>query len=105
MLVRLACRDELAAAFRVELGLDLLEGDAGELAVVVGEELRHEVIVNRNALVHGVFLFPRRRLHLFEAGAHDNIDLSAAEAARRAAAVHRGIAAAEHDYALADLAD
>ena len=102
--VRLAGRHQLAAALGVVLGLHLLEGDAGELAVVVGEFLRHQVIVDRDALVHGVFLFPRRRLHFLEARAHHHVDLLAAEPARRAAAVHGGIAAAEHDHALADLA-
>ena len=59
--------------------------------------------MDRDALVHGVFLFPRRRLHLLEARAHHHVDLLAAEPARRAAAVHGGVAAAEHDHALADL--
>jgi len=49
------------------------------------------------------FLLPRRRLHLLEAGAHDHLDVLAAETAGGAAAIHRGVAAAEHDDALADL--
>src|SRR6185312_10064697 len=57
------------------------------------------------ALVLRVFLLPRRGLHLLEAGAHDHVDLLATEAAGRAAAVHRGVAAAEHDDAAADLRD
>ena len=52
-----------------------------------------------------VFLFPGGRLHLLEAGTHDHLDVLAAEAARGAAAIHRGVAAAEHDHALADLVD
>ncbi len=55
--------------------------------------------------MHGVLLFPGGRLHLLEAGAHDDFDVLAAEPARGAAAIHRGIAAAEHDDALADLVD
>ena len=55
--------------------------------------------------MHGVLLFPGGRLHLLEAGAHDDLDVLAAEPARGAAAIHRGIAAAEHDDALADLVD
>ena len=55
--------------------------------------------------MHGVLLFPGGRLHLLEAGAHDHLHVLAAEAARGAAAVHRGVAAAEHDDALADLVD
>ncbi len=105
MLIRLAGRHQLAAALGVEFGLHLLEGDAGELAVLVGELLRHQVIVDRDALVHGVFLFPRRRLHFLEAGAHHHLHVLAAEPARGAAAVHGGVAAAEHDHALADLGD
>ena len=62
---------------------DLLEHHAGELAVVVGEFLRHEVVEDRDALVHRVFLLPGRRLHLVEAGAHDDLDVLAAEAPRR----------------------
>ena len=46
-----------------------------------------------------------RRLHLLVAGAHDHLDVLAAEAARGAAAIHRGVAAAEHDDALVDRGD
>ncbi len=105
MLVGLAGRHQVAAAFGVELGLDLFEGHAGELAVVVDEFLRHEEIVDRDVLVHGVLLLPGGRLHLLEAGAHDHPHVLAAEPARGPAAVHGGIAAAQHDHALADLAD
>ncbi len=55
--------------------------------------------------MHGVLLFPGRRLHFFEAGAHDDFHVLAAEPARGPAAIHGGIAAAEHDDALADLVD
>ena len=103
MLLRLAGGNELAPALGVVLGLHLLEGDAGELAVFVREFLRHEEIVDRDALVHGVFLFPRRRLHFLEAGAHHHVDLLAAEPAGGAAAIHGGVAAAKHDDAFADL--
>ena len=51
MLVGLAGRDQLAAALGVVFRLHLLEGDAGELAVLVGEFLRHEIIMDRDALV------------------------------------------------------
>src|SRR5262249_37573764 len=43
--------------------------------------------------------------HLVEAAAHDHLDIVGAEPARGAAAVHRGVAAAQHDHALADLVD
>ena len=70
-----------------------------------GEFLRHEEIEDRDVFVHGVFLFPGGRLHLLEARAHDDFHVLAAEPARGAAAIHRGVAAAEHDDALADLVD
>ena len=35
-----------------------------------------------------------------EPGTHDDPDILAAEPTRRAAAIHRGVAAAEHDHAL-----
>ena len=66
------------------------------------ERLGHEVVVDRDALVHRVFLLPRRRLHFVEAGAHDDLHFLAAQAARRAAAVHGRVAATEHDHPLAD---
>ena len=52
-----------------------------------------------------ILLLPRRGLHLVEAAAHDDLHVARAEAARRAAAVHRGVAAAEHDDARADPLD
>ena len=103
MLIGLAGRHQLAAALGVVFGLHLLEHHAGEPAVLVGELLRDEEIEDRNVLVHGVLLLPGRRLHLLEAGAHDDLHVLAAEAARGAAAIHGGVAAAEHDHALADL--
>ena len=105
VLIRLAGRHEVAPALVVAYRLHLLEQHAGELAVVVGEFLRHHEIEDRDVLVDGVLLFPRRRLHLLEAGTHDHLDVLAAEAARGAAAVHRGVAAAEHDDALVDRGD
>ena len=105
VLVGLAGRHQIAAALGVALRLHLLEHDAGELAVLVGEFLRHQEIEDRDVLVHRVLLFPGRRLHLLEAGAHDDLHVLAAEPARGAAAIHRGVAAAEHDDALADLGD
>ena len=105
VLVGLAGGNELAAPLGVVLGLDLLEHHAGEPAVLVGEFLRHQEIEDRDALVHGILLLPRRGLHLLEAGADHDGDLLAAEAARGTAAIHGGVAAAEHDDAPADLGD
>src|SRR5581483_335760 len=49
--------------------------------------------------------FSHGLLHFLVAGAHDHLDVLAAQPARAAAAIHRGVAAAEHDRALADFAD
>ena len=72
------------------------------LPFVVRDRLRHEEVVDRDALVRRVLLLPRRRLHLVEARAHDDLHVLAAQPLRAAAAVHRGVAAAQHDDALAD---
>src|SRR6266446_1793792 len=101
MLVGLARRHQIAAAALVDC-LDLLEHHAGELSGLDDEFLRHQVIQDRNPLVLRVLLLPRARFHLLEAGAHDHLDVLAADTLRGPAAVHRGIAAAEHDDALAD---
>src|SRR6266700_3425753 len=101
----LAGRHEVAPAFLVVFRLDLLEQDAGELAVLMGELDGHEKIEDRDALVRRVLFLPGRGLHLLEARAYDDGNLLAAEAARGAAAIHRRVAAAEHDDAAADLVD
>ena len=101
-LVGLAGRNQLAAARGVALRLDLLEPHARDPAVVVRHRLGHQVVQDGDALVLRILLFPRRRLHLVEARAHDHLDVVAAESPRRAAAVHRRIAAAQDDHALAD---
>src|SRR5262249_55356928 len=98
-------RYQLPPSFVVVMGFDLLEGDAGELALVVGEGLGHVVVDDGNPLVHRVFLLPRRGLHLLEARTHDDLDVLAPEPARAAAAVHRRVASAQHDHSLADAID
>src|SRR5205085_3630914 len=60
-------------------------------------------IENRDILVEDVLLLPGARFHLLKTGTHDHLDVFAAEAARGAAAIHRGVAAAEHDHAATDL--
>ena len=86
-------------------GPHLLEQYAGETAAFVGEFLGNQIVENRDVLVDRILLLPRGRLHLVKAAAHDHFDVLAAKAPRRAAAIHRGIAAAEHDHAPADLVD
>ena len=101
--VGLAGGQQAAAAFVVVSRGDLFEQHAGELAALVGEFLGHEEVEDRDVLVHRVLLLPGRRLHLLEAGTDDDLDVGAAEPAGGPAAVHRGVAAAEDDDALADL--
>ena len=62
----------------------------------------HQEVEDGDALAQRILLLPGRGLHLLEAGADDDLDMLAAEAAGGAAAIHRGVAAAEHDDALAD---
>ena len=52
--------------------------------------------------MRGIFLFPRAGFHFFKARTHDYLDVFAAQTFRRTAAVHRRIAATEHNHALAD---
>src|SRR5205807_10326634 len=101
----LARRYELPTAVLILLRRDFLECDAGQLAVVVRERLGNEIVMDRDALVHRILFFPRRCFHLVETGTDDDVDLFAAQPPRTAAAIHRGIAAAHHDDALADRSD
>src|SRR6267378_3292980 len=101
-LIRLSGGKEAASPFLVAHRLYFLESHAGELAVLVLEGVGDGVVEDGNALVLGVFFFPGRGFHLLEAGAHDDFHVLAAEALRGPAAVHGGIAAAQHDHALAD---
>src|SRR5579883_1467126 len=105
VLVWLARWDKAAPAFGVVFGLHLFKADAGQTAVIVREGFRHQEIEDRDAFMHRVLLLPRRGLHLVEAGAHHNSNLFTAQPAGRAATVHGGVAAAEHDDAPADPAD
>src|SRR5262249_49360891 len=105
VLIGFAGRNELTAAFGIAHRFDLLERDAGQLAMVVGEFLRHQIIENGNVFVDRVLLLPGGRFHLFEARAHDHLNVLAAEPARRAAAIHSGVAAAQHDHTLTDAVD
>ena len=82
-----------------------LERHAQQLAVLVPETLGHVEVDDGNALMLGVFLFPGRGFHFLKTAANNNLHVGAAQAARRTAAVHRGVAAAEHDHALANAGD
>src|SRR5436309_122117 len=102
-LIRFSGGNEAASPFLVAHRLHFLEAHSGEPAVVVLEALGDEIVEDGNAFVPGVLLLPGRGLHLLEARAHDDLHVLAAEAFRRPAAVHRGIAAAQNDHAPADL--
>ena len=101
--LRLARRHELPPALLVALRRDLLERHARQFSAFMRDGFRDKEVVNGNAFVRRVFLFPRRGLHLVEPRANDHLHLFAAEALGAAAAVHRGVAAAQHDDPLADL--
>ena len=69
------------------------------------EFLRHEIVENRNALVHRILFFPRTRFHFLESASDNHLDVSPAQAPRGTAAVHGCIAATQDDDALANLVD
>jgi hypothetical protein len=104
--VGLAGRHQLAAALGVVLRAHLLEGHAGELAVLVAKTSfgTRKLRIGMSSCIASSFSHgdafisskPERTI---------TFTLLAAEAARGAAAVHRGVAAAQHDHALADLVD
>jgi hypothetical protein len=98
-------RDQTAPALVVVDRLDDLEAHAGELAARMQEGLGHVVVEDGDALVNGVFLLPGAGLHFLEARAHHDLHVLGAESSCGPAAVHRGIAAAEHDDALLDTGD
>src|SRR5580658_4785756 len=101
--VRLAGRHQIAPALGVTLGPDLLEAHPPQTPAVVEKLLGHHIVEDRDAFMHGILLLPGRGLHLLEAAADDDRHFVTAEPARRAAAIHRRIAAAEHDDPAADL--
>ena len=68
------------------------------------EALRGVVDDDLDALLLGVVELPGRRLEERARAARHDLDVRAAEAARGAAAVHRGVADADDEDALADLA-
>ena len=104
-LVRLAGGDQLAAAARVAHRAHLLEGHADEFPVFVQERLRHAVVEDRDAFVHRVLLL--HGLAFISSKPERTTTFTSRRRGRQraAAAVHRGVAAAEHEHALADLVD
>ena len=86
-------------------GLEPVELHAGQLAVLDDEADRLKVLDNLDALFLGVLELPRRRLEVLAGLARDHLDVGRAEALRRAAAVHRGVADADDQHPLADRVD
>src|SRR5262252_9078484 len=97
--------DQVAAPASIVFRLDLLEEHPGQTPAFVSELLRHQPVEDRDVFVHRVLFLPGRGFHLVKTAAHDDRDLFAAEPARGTAAIHRGIAAPEHDDAAADFVD
>src|SRR5262245_61523663 len=71
----------------------------------MGKFLWDQPVEDRDALMHRVLLFPGGCLHLLEAAAHDDCHGISTEPAGRAAAIHRCVAAAEHNDASANFVD
>src|SRR5690606_9080286 len=86
-------------------GFDFLEFHADQFAVLHDKLFRHMVIEYRNAFAFGVFDFPGRGFHVGARRTHGHRHAVAAETDRGAAAIHGGIAAAEHDHFFADAGD
>ena len=61
------------------------------------------VVEDRNAFVLRIFLFPGAGLHISKGAADYDLDILPSQAARRSAAVHRGIAATKDDHAFTDV--
>ena len=101
-LIRLARRHQPAATVVVVLRVDLLEDHADQLAGLQHKGFRHQHVEDRDILALGIFLLPGRRLHLVKAGPHDHLHALATQPAGGAAAIHGGVATAQHDDALAD---
>jgi amidase len=77
--------------------------DGGVRVPLDDEGLRHVVVYDRYVLVHRVLFLPGRCLHFGKRRADYHLHVLSAQAARGSAAVHCGVAAAEHYHALADL--
>src|SRR5262249_30547872 len=104
-------RDDLAADDRLLeplLGFDrleLLELHSRQRAVLDDEADRLQIFEALDLLLFGVLELPRRRLEVLPRLAGDDLHAVGAEALRRSAAVHRGVADTDNQYTLADRID
>ncbi len=82
-----------------------LELHADELSALQHEAERHVVDQDVDLLLLGVLQLPGRSLEVLAVAAGHHLDVLAAQAPRRPAAVHRRVADADDEDALADRAD
>ena len=87
------------------IGRELVELHPGQLAVLDDEADRLQVLEDLDLLFLGVLELPRRRLEVLPRLARDDLHVGGAEPLRRAAAVHRRVADADDQDALADRLD
>ena len=92
---------QAALAVLVVMGLDLLEQHALQLAVLDHDLLGHMIVVDRYALVHGIFLLPGRGLHILEGTAHHDPHVLAPQAPGGTTAIHGRVATTQHQHSLA----
>ena len=96
---------EICLPLPSSLPRDALELHPLELAVLDDEPGGDVVDQDVDLLLLGVLQLPGRGLEVGAGAAGHHLDVLAAEAPRRAAAVHRGVADADDQHALADRAD
>ena len=100
-----AGRDQHAAAILIELLANLLEFHADQATFLDKVTLGDVEIKDRDVFGNCVFNFPGRRLHFIEAAAYSNSDCLSSQSLGGSAAVHSGIAAPQHNDALANSLD
>ena len=86
----------------VEVVLELVEPHADQLAAFDDEFLRRVIDDDLDALLLGILELPLRRLEELPRLARDDLDVFRAEPQRAAAAIHRRVADADDEHALAD---
>ena len=85
--------------------LQPLELHADELAVFDHEALRRVILDDVDAFFLGILELPWRRFEKFASATRDHVGVGATEPARRAAAIHGGVAHADDEYLLANRLD
>ena len=93
---------QAAIALVVVQCLHLFEQHALEPAVLDNEFLWHVVVIERDALGHGILFLPGGGLHVLEGTAHHHAHVFTAQAHGGPAAIHGGVTAPQHQYPLAN---